>query len=431
MRATRLLLKAGDAHRRWLVLGPVFLATALSTGSAGYAFGLFIGPLEEDFGWSRTQISASLSLMAVGSLTAPVIGRLMDRHGARPVMVISLSLMAASYLLRPLMTELWHWYALGLLQFVSVSGASQLPAGRLVGIWFQRARGRAMGLTMMGNNFGGLTIPPLMALILATATWQHAYVTIGILMLAVTGLALIAVREPVIGGGSRQGADRRGGGNGVVLSGWTVRQALHSKAFYAIATALLLGTFNYSVVLPHVFAHLNNEGLSVTTASLALSVLAIFGMLGKLLFGYLAERVTARYALMVAFAGQALWLMVLLNPSPLLVAWTSVSLYGLCMGAFGALSALIVQETFGLRHFGSIMGFVSLAAVMSYATGPLLAGISFDLTGSYRVAFVAVAVMLVAGILMLTQAPRGQKEDETKSPTHTPSAPEAPLRELS
>ena len=86
---TRLL----DENRRWLVLGTLFLAAGVNVGSSNYAFGLFVEPLEEAFGWSRTAISASLSFTAVGSLASPIIGRLMDRHGARPLLVISLLLM--------------------------------------------------------------------------------------------------------------------------------------------------------------------------------------------------------------------------------------------------------------------------------------------------------------------------------------------------
>ena len=138
---TRLL----DENRRWLVLGTLFLAAGVNVGSSNYAFGLFVEPLETTFGWSRTAISASLSFVAVGSLASPIIGRLMDRHGARPVLFISLTLMGISFLVRPAMTELWHWYGLSFLQFIGISGITALPAGRLIAIWFPSSQGRIMG----------------------------------------------------------------------------------------------------------------------------------------------------------------------------------------------------------------------------------------------------------------------------------------------
>ena len=171
MGVTQALMRQGIGER-WLIVGVLFAGAALFIGSANYAFFLFIEPLEQEFGWDRTMVSASLSFMAVGNLTGPLIGRAMDRFGARPIMVASLILFATSFVLRPFMTELWQWYALSFLQFVAFFGASILPAGRLVPLWFPKARGRAMGLTMMGNNFGGLTLPLIVASVIALTSWK-------------------------------------------------------------------------------------------------------------------------------------------------------------------------------------------------------------------------------------------------------------------
>ena len=102
-----------------LVIAVVFSSTAIAVGVSQYAFGLFIVPLEETFGWTRTEISASLSFAAVGGLAAPLLGRAMDRFGVRPILVVSLAVFGLSFCLRPLMTELWHWYAVSFLQFVT------------------------------------------------------------------------------------------------------------------------------------------------------------------------------------------------------------------------------------------------------------------------------------------------------------------------
>ena len=104
-------------YRGWWVVSVPFLAAAIGTGAGQYGFGIFIEPLEETFGWTRSQISASLSFTAVGSLIAPILGRIMDKYGTKHVITISLALTAVGYLLRPFMTELWHWYALSLLQY--------------------------------------------------------------------------------------------------------------------------------------------------------------------------------------------------------------------------------------------------------------------------------------------------------------------------
>ena len=121
---------------------------------------------------------------------------------------------------------------------------------------------------------------------------------------------------------------------------------------------------------------------------------------------------------MLSLMGQSVFLMLLLGSSTSPIMWAWVPLFGLCMGAFGVLSQLIVQESFGIRHFGGIMGLINMASVVSFACGPLLAGASYDATGGYHVAFITVAVMFVVAVLLLSRTgrpmPRGQ-------PSHRPT----------
>jgi MFS family permease len=136
-------------------------------------------------------------------------------------------------------------------------------------------------------------------------------------------------------------------------------------------------------------------------------------MVGKIGFGYLSEQITARYSMMICLGGQAIFLVLILGSENWLVMWTSVVFFGLCMGAFGALMQLIVQEGFGIKHFGSIMGSINLSSVVPLALGPIIAGISFDRTGSYQSAFVAVAIMFLLAIILLSYSGTPQYQSET------------------
>jgi MFS family permease len=398
-------------YRGWWVVAAAFMAAAINIGSSQYAFGLYIEPLEDAFGWSRTQISAALSFSAIGSLTAPVVGRVMDRYGAKPVMVTSVSLIAASYFLRPLMTELWHWYALSVLQYLAFSGAAMLPGGRLVGMWFRRTRGRVMGITMMGNNFGGLFLPPAAGFIIAGSSWQTAYLATGAIALVIMLYSLVVVSEkaPVDDADRAQtpmpsqpsGASRR-----PELTGVSLREAMRSRAFYIFTIAFLSGSLPFAMLLPQMIPHLTNEGFSVTAASLALSVMAAAGMTGKLLFGLLAERITAQRTMMVSFSGLGVVSLVMGTTGSTWILWPCVPLFGLCMGAFGALSVLVIQDNFGLKSYGSISGVMNVATAASFAIGPIVTGITFDITDSYRIAFATVAAAEALGVVLLSQALR-------------------------
>ena len=383
-----------------------FFAAAIGTGAGQYGFGIFIEPLEETFGWTRTQINLSLSFTAVGSLIAPILGRIMDRYGAKQMMAVSLAITAVGYLLRPFMTELWHWYALSLLQYGGYTGASMLPAGKLVGLWFHRTRGRAMGITAMGNNFGGLIMPPMLGGILTFASWQGAYVALGAMSVLMALYALLAVRDfPKASElGDQLAETPRSADDSPLISGVSVSDALRSKTFYAIALSIVMGTFTYSAVLPQIITHLVDEGVSLRIATTALSVFAIMGMVGKFVMGIVAERISARYTLMINLLGQAAFVTMMIWAGSPLIMWISVPLFGYFNGAFGALFQLVVQDAFGVRNYGSVMGIINMASVISFGLGPLLAGYSYDSNGSYSFAFIAAAVMFSIGALSLTQA---------------------------
>ncbi len=392
---TRLL----DENRRWLVLGTLFLAAGVNVGSSNYAFGLFVEPLETTFGWSRTAISASLSFVAVGSLASPLIGRFMDRHGARPVLVVSLALMGISFLVRPAMTELWHWYALSFLQFIGISGITALPAGRLIAIWFPSSQGRIMGITVTGINFGGITIPFVVNVALGASGWQAAYVVMGVASVTLALLAALFIREyPSDAESDLSDQSQAGSGR---MSGISLSKAVRTRSFYAIVGALALGTFAHAGVFPQIVPHFKELGATPAWAAVTVTVMAATGLVSKPSFGYLSERMTARRAMMLTLSGQCVG-SALLVISPLF-AWVGLPIFGVSMGAHSALMPLLVQESFGTRYFGSVMGAVTMFTVIPFGLGPIIAGRTFDLTESYTVAYLGFAGLFAIAAVGLTQ----------------------------
>ena len=167
------------SHGWWAVAVCFGISTAL-VGFSTYTFALFGDEMAKEFGWSRTHINASLSFLAIGQILAPLVGRIIDRKGPRMVVAFCVLLTALSYLLRPMMSELWHWYALSFLQYAGFS-STMTPVGRIVGLWFPNARGRVMGIAMMGNNFGGVVMPGIIGTVIAFGGWQSGYYLQGLL----------------------------------------------------------------------------------------------------------------------------------------------------------------------------------------------------------------------------------------------------------
>ena len=303
------------------------------------------------------------------------------------------------------MTELWHFYALSILQFFAFSGMNMLPAGRLVGLWFPKSKGRAMGFAMMGNNFGGLTVPVLTGYLLAVATWGSAFVVTGLLAFAVALLASLFVHERTPRTWSHAAKQEDDSSLRHLR-----RCGPHREGGPALRRVLLrdggdgLGSFTYSALLPQISTHLLDQGTDNATVVTLLSLLAGFGMAGKGIFGYLAERFTARIAMMVSLGGQTALISVIVAYPVGLHLWVVVPIFGFFFGAYGVLMTLLLQENFGLKYFGSIAG---LSGLVGMIRGGRRARSwpehRSDYLDSYGPAFMAVAALFVTAILLLTR----------------------------
>ena len=393
-------------HRGWAIAAACFFASAIAVGGSQYSFGHFVEPLENSFGWTRTQIGLSLSLIAFGSFISPLIGSLIDKHGSRKIMAFSMAVFGISYLVRPFMTELWHWYFLSVIQSFSIVGAAMLPPGKLVGLWFPENRGRVIGITAMGNNFGGMVIQPIVAFLVTVYNWKVGYAVVGLLGLLVSLFSYLIVKNPEPIRNEISGADNRAEN----LIGLTLRQAVRTRTFYAITVAILCGTFTYSSLLPQVSSHLIINGVGESTASLAVSLFATCGMGGKFIFGNLSDKYGPRRALMLDLLGQAVFASLLEYSGDGLPIWVVVAAMGFFLGGFGALYQLIVIDAFGVRHFGAIMGVIAISNAVPSFVGPIIAGISFDTTGSYASAFFITAGIFAIGAISL----KFSKENQTK-----------------
>ena len=253
-----------------------------------------------------------------------------------------------------------------------------------------------------GNNFGGLTMVPLAAAIIALAGWRWGFVSLGLIALLLAVMVLLVVRENPPDAGQEDG--RPTATRGPQLSGIMSREALHSPSFYLITVGITFGAFTYSVILTQLIPHLENEGFNRGAAAGALTLLAAFGLAGKLIFGFASERITARRSLIVSLTVQAAGLLLFIFAGGSWLVWVAVVVFGLGFGGMGALNALIVAEAFGRRAFGSIMGMVSMAGILPQLAGPIVAGVLFDVTKSYTLAFAIIVGLFLAGALALFAA---------------------------
>jgi MFS family permease len=395
-------------YRGWPIAVVASIASGLTIGMSGYAYGVFVDPLEEEFGWSRTELNFSLTISVVSLLVGPLVGRWMDRFGSRPVMVVSLAFVALGFFMYSAMTELWQFYAASFLLFLGIPGATMLPSGRLISIWFAGTRGRMMGYVTAGNNTGGLTMVLLSTFVVGAAGWRAGYVTFGVMIVAIGILVALYVqdrqRDVVANRGKRLTPPLPAAGAMSDTDGFTLKEVLRMKTFYFLAIGHAIPAFSYGSVLTQLIPHLESEGFSGGEAAFGIMLLAIFGIVSKIVFGRLSESITARWAMVISLGIQAVGLIALVAAGGSAAVWLVIVFYAMGFGAMGALIPLTVTEAFGLRAYGTILGVTSMVGAGPLMIGPPLAGRLFDVYGSYDVAFVIISVMFVVGAVSMALA---------------------------
>ena len=398
------------------------LSIGATLGTVQFAFGFFVQPLEDEFGWSRTQVNVSLSLGVVASLLSPIIGNMMDRIGARWTMTGSVLLVATAFLLRLMMTELWQFYLFSIIMFAGTPGATMMPAGRLVLTWFPQTRGRMMGLVTSGNNIGSGVAVPIVAGLIGLIGWRWTWGVIGIALLGLALIILLTIRDNADEVKKEQGKRWAPHIDGKPLeenssAGLTVSDAVRTSAFWLLVIGMTLQQFVRTGVVSQLVPHLEQVGFSRAIAASMMIMLAFFAASSKLIFGRLSESITARISFIVIMILQGIGLTILLASSGTFITWIAIVVFGLGMGGVGTLTPLVIFDMFGLKQFGSITGLANLGITIPVLIGPILAGLIFDSTGEYNIMF-AVTICLLAisiGCFLFVKNPIPIKQDESQN----------------
>lgn len=410
----------------WMVAG-CFVLLFLFAGAGFYSFSIFIGPLEESFGWSRSAISLTMSIyMLLHGISAPWVGHLTEAYGPKKVMTTFAAISGAAFILVSFTTTLWFFYMSYALLAIGSTGIGFVPVSSLLSRWFNRKRGTAIGAAMVGISVGGLVMAPLVGWINARYGWRLSFVFIGILVwvLALPITLFVIKSHPQDMGLMPDGdpptpapdSDTAVADSAPSLSaeekGWPLREALWSRAFFWIAATYFLVPLAQMGMLQHQVPMIVERGLSTGMAATALGLTAGLGGLGKLTFGRIAETIPFRYAAGLCFGLQALAVFSLLNAQGMILVWIYVMLFGFAMGGVIVLMPLAVGQFFGMASFGVILGGISFVQAIGTACGAVISGLIYDTSGSYRLAMIIYIGLYIAAVVAIQLTgrpdPRGQ-----------------------
>jgi MFS family permease len=422
----------------WVIVGAVASIVALAY-VVWYSFALFLVALVAEFGWGRAETGGAFSLFVlIHSGASPLVGRLVDRIGFRPMVHGGALLVGVALLGCSQITALWQFYlCFGVLAAIGVTTMGWIPGSTLLGRWFSRRLGLAVGIGGAGIGLGTFFAAPPVQFTIDAYGWRAAYVVLAVVLaLGPQPLALLlrarpealgvgrdGVPLPKEGGEATAAADSpTGAGRGpgwdprVVDAAWmgqewTVGRALRTRRFYLLFGTFMLVSFAIQQTYAHQAAYLVGSGYAPLFVATVLGFIGIASVLGKVVVGTLSDALGREVMVTVGLGGGIAALGVLLSladgdrPAALLYAYAALFAVGYSVAA--PMMPAICADLFYGRRYGTIYGLVNVSGGVGGAIGGWLAGYIYDQTGAYQGAWVlGMAALGLAILLVWLVAPR-------------------------
>ncbi len=385
-------------------------------------FAVFFDVIVDTFGWSRGAVGAAVSIQRLeGGMISPFIGTIINRYGTRRVMSFGVTVTGLSFILMSMVDTLWQFYLVIVLLTIGMSFGTFIVVVVTVSNWFARRRARALGILMATSGIGGLTIPLLSGSV-DFFGWREVLFAIGVGFWIVGFPAVILMRQsPELYGMRPDGDLSEEEERAAALSApgerprrryrvrslpqITMRQALRMRFFWQLALVSSFGQFASASNITHIDA-LEESGLSVSVAAIAVGSVAVGDIAGRLLVAAFGDRMNKRLVLAGALGLEGIGILAisLVNADTFGVSFGTGTLplysigFGLGFGASVPIRLALLADYFGRESYGNVLGLVSSINAIFGAFGAAFAGLMFDLTDTYRIAFSVMAVLLFLSV---------------------------------
>ena len=388
---------AAEWRASWTLVLAATVGYSISSIPAG-STGVMMGPIEAEFGWSRTEIYSGVALISfIGVLLATFIGAGIDRFGARPIGIAAGAAMSAAIAALALVGEsLWQWWALWAL--VGLASAA-MPTVWLTPVAgrFTASRGLAVAIVLSGSGLATFAVPIISHALVEAYGWRGAYMGLGMIWAVLTLPLLLLFFH---GGGNPSSGKRTGAAATAPaeLPGFTVSQGFRSVNFYKLLLAAFFGIFGGVALIMNLVPVLISTGIPRGSAATVSGLIGIATITGRIAGGWLLDRMSAKLiaALSTSLAA-VLPVILLLFPGSAALAAIAIIIYGLVGGAKIGATAYLASRHLGQRAFGTLYGTINASIAFAVGTAPLAANFIYDLTGSYEIVMWAAAPILLLG----------------------------------
>jgi MFS family permease len=414
----------------WILLAAVVFVVLAGSGIRA-VFGVFIKPIEAEFGWTRQQLSgaAALSLFVLGAV-GPAVGWLADIWGPRRVMLLAAATLGVGTILASFVAHLWQLYAsAGVLMAIGAGGLSMATISTIAARWFVARRGLILGILGGAMSAGQMLVVPLSMVIIHLYGWRSSFLWLGIgVLLVALPLILAFVRDDP----KDMGLEPYGKGTpaGKAFGGATderrvpVSEAMGVPAFWLLAiTFFVCGYTSNGLVLTHLIPHAAEHGFSEMHAAQALGLMGAMNIVGTVLSGWICDRFGRKGPLAFYYGVRGLSLIFLLYVWNVPSLHIFAAIFGLNYISTVPPTTTMTANIFGRLSVGALSGWIFFSHQVGSAIGAWAGGAIFDATGSYSWAFLSAAVMafVAAGLsLLIKEVPVGARPTRRPTPTGAP-----------
>ena len=400
----------------WFVVAALTFTVFVTMGARN-AFGVFVVPMEEEFGWNRFNISIAAALgMLANGLVQPFAGQLFDRTGGRHMIIGSLILIGVVTILLSLTFHLLFLiFMFGMLAAVAASGSSLTNTSALLAKWFRRQRGTALSINATGLSLGGLIMVPFAMYLIQATDWRVAWVVLGaVVLLAVPLVYLFVYPSPAQRGlrpdGDTEDMDNQGETEAQRKRGplevdrWS--QSFRSLPIWQMSGSYFVCGATTFLLSVHFVPYALDRGVSPGLAATIFGLMSGLNIIGSIGAGVLSDKFSRKNLLTAVYVLRAGAYFILIVPTmfdvPVLSGdlglWLFAVMAGFSWVATAPLTSTLTADVYGLRALGTISGVTFVFHQMGGFGSVLLAGLLYDLTGSYTVPF------LLAGSLLIPAA---------------------------